>query len=323
MGAGSQWFVAIVIFLLVGGAATFYIRSVLLRREEAAAGIDALAAMSWREFIRLVLESLERRGYQRVDGEDAPTRDSEYLLLRDDRRWLMSCKHGSAYVLGAAAVEELANDLRLSSATGGLLVTQGRIAEDAHGLARLRQIELLDGPTLWPQVRELLPAEQLALIRASSAQRTRKYLLLAWLTGLLAAAAALLMFPDPAPAPQATAGSTPAPATPATTRSPPAASAQAGADAPIGELPPIPDEATLEQQRKDVANAISTLPMVDRATWPTRSTIEIHLLETESDAVAAICPLMERYPGLATSRIQLTPPEGSEAPVRFRQCRTY
>lgn len=320
MGAGSQWFVAIAIFLLVGGTATFYIRSVLLRRDEAAAGIVALAAMSWREFIRLVLESLERRGYQRLGGEDAPSRDGEYLLLRDDRRWLMSCKHGSAYVLGAGAVEELANDLRLSSATGGLLVTQGRIGEDAHGLARLRQIELLDGPTLWPQVRELLPAEHLARIRAGSGQRARRYLLLAWLVGLLAAAAALLMLPDPTPAPPATAGGAPAPAAAPIA---PTAPVPAGADVPVEELPPIPDEATLEQQRKDVANAISTLPMVDRATWPTRSTIEIHLLETESDAMAAICPLMERYPGLAASRIQLTPPEGSEAPVRFRQCRAY
>jgi restriction system protein len=63
--------------------------------------------------------------------------------------------------------------------------------------------------------------------------------------------------------------------------------------------------------------------MVDRAVWTTQSTLEVFLLETDSDAIPSICPLVERYPALASSRIQLTPPPGSQAPVRFRQCRVY
>lgn len=315
MGAGSQWFVAIAILLLIGGAGTFYIRSVLLRRDEAATGIAALAAMSWREFIRLVLASLQRRGYQRITGDDTPSREGEYLLERDGRRWLMSCKHGSAYLLGAAAVGELADGLRLSSATGGLLVTQGRIAEEAHGLARLRHIELLDGPTLWPQVRDLMSAEHLAQVHAGAEKRVRKHIMLAWLAGLTAATSALVLLPDPAPADVGIPRNPPAPVA----RSAPAEQTPAA----VADIAAIPDEATLEVQRKDVANAISTLPMVDRAIWPTRSTLEVFLLETKSDAVGMICPLMERYPGLAASRIQLTPPKDSQAPVRFRQCRTY
>ncbi|MDQ3494421.1 MAG: restriction endonuclease [Pseudomonadota bacterium] len=317
MGAGVQWFAAILVLLLVGGAATFYIRTVLLRGHEAAAGIAALSAMTWRDFIHLVLESLTRRGYRRVGGDDAPTRDGEYLLVRDGERWLMSCKHGSAYVLGAVAVTELADDLRLSSATGGLLVTQGRIAEDAHGIARLRHIELLDGPTLWPRVRDLIPPDQLAQMRGEAKRRTRTLTLLAWLAALLAAGGVIVMMPQAAPTPEGAALPANAPAP--VTRSVP----QAPTGDVVEDITPMPDEATLELQRKDVANAISTLPMVDRATWPTRSTLEVFLLETQSDAVALICPLMERYPGLAASRIQLTPPQGSQAPVRFRQCRVY
>lgn len=317
MGTGVQWFAAIVVLVLIGGGATFYIRTVFLRRHEAAAGIAALSAMTWRDFVHLVLESLTRRGYRRVGGDDAPTRDGEYLLVRDGERWLMSCKHGSAYVLGASTVTELADDLRLSSATGGLLVTQGRIAADAHGIAKLRHIELLDGPTLWPRVRDLMPADQLAEIRSQANGRTRKLTLLAWLGALLAASGVLALMPQPATTPEAVPRPAAAPA--AGTRNvqqPPAAEV-------AGDITPMPDEATLELQRKDVANAISTLPMVDRAIWPTRSTLEVFLLETQSDAVSVICPLMERYPGLAASRIQLTPPEGSQAPVRFRQCRIY
>jgi hypothetical protein len=317
VGAGIQWFAAILILLFVGGAATFYIRTVLLRGHEAAAGIDALSAMTWRDFIHLVLESLTRRGYRRVGGDDTPTRDGEYLLVRDGERWLMSCKHGSAYVLGAAAVSELAEDLRLSSATGGLLVTQGRIAEEAHGVARLRNIELLDGPTLWPRVRDLIPPDQLAEIRGEAQRRTRKMTLLAWLVALLAAGGAIMMMPKASPTPEV--APFPAIAPSAVSHSVP----QPRAGDAVEDFAPMPDEALLELQRKDVANAISTLPMVDSVAWPTRSTLEVFLLETETDAMALICPLMERYPGLAASRIQLTPPQGSQVPVRFRQCRAY
>ena len=41
------------------------------------------------------------------------------------------------------------------------------------------------------------------------------------------------------------------------------------------------------------------------------------------DIEAALCPLLERYPELAASRVQLQPPPGSQKPVRFRQCRSY
>jgi hypothetical protein len=41
------------------------------------------------------------------------------------------------------------------------------------------------------------------------------------------------------------------------------------------------------------------------------------------DVLLEICPLLERYPALAASRVQLTPPPGDSAQVRFRQCRAY
>jgi len=43
----------------------------------------------------------------------------------------------------------------------------------------------------------------------------------------------------------------------------------------------------------------------------------------EGDAFSRICPLVERYDELASSRIQLTPPPESGRNVRFRQCRSY
>jgi hypothetical protein len=314
----SHWVVSFFVFLLVGGGATFYVRNMLLRRDEAAAGIVALAAMSWREFVHLVLEALARRGYARVVDRTAPSSDGEYALARDGQRYLMSCKHGSTFVLGIAVVNELANDIRLGNAAGGLLVTQGHFAEEARKPAKLQRIELLDGATLWPEVRDIIAPERLAAIRAGAEQRARQRVLFAWLVALVAGIAVFFILPRPD-------ASADTPIVPVATQpaASPSASPESGDADADQQAPEATDEATLEQQRKDVANAISTLPMVDRAAWSTQSTLEVFLLETETDAVPYICPLMERYPSLASSRLQLTPPQDSQTPVRFRQCRSY
>src|SRR3546814_14889662 len=89
------------------------------------------------------------------------------------------------------------------------------------------------------------------------------------------------------------------------------------------DLPAPDDTSTLEQQREDVADTVSTLPMVDRAVWSTQSTLQVFLLDGRGNAFDHIFPPVVRYDALASSRIQLTPPPGSEPPTRFRQCRTY
>ncbi len=83
------------------------------------------------------------------------------------------------------------------------------------------------------------------------------------------------------------------------------------------------DPAQLEQRRRETANAISTLFGVDRALWSTPSTLLVYLNSEDADPVSELCPLLERYPELAASRVQLQPPAGSKKPVRFKQCRTY
>ncbi|HST45674.1 MAG TPA: restriction endonuclease, partial [Luteimonas sp.] len=181
MNAAAAWILAVVVVLSVGGLATAYIRTVLLQRDATAAGIVALSGMSWREFMRIVLEALATRRYARVVDRDTPGSDSDYVLARDGDHWLLSCKHGGAFVLGNSAVNELASNIRLQGAAGGLLVTQGQIAAEARAPAKLQHIELLDGPTLWPEVRHLIPATQLAEITAGAAQRARQRTLLAWL----------------------------------------------------------------------------------------------------------------------------------------------
>ncbi|MBP6799479.1 MAG: restriction endonuclease, partial [Luteimonas sp.] len=295
--------------------------------------IVALSGVSWRTFIHMVLDALSRRGFERVVDSDTASGDSDFVLEHHGERHLLSCKHGSAFVLGRLTVNELANDINLNNAAGGFLLTQGRITDDARPVAALQRIELLDGPTLWPQLRDFLPAEQLAGIRAKAAQLARQRVLSSWLIALLAGVAVFLMLPDapPEPKPAPIAAAAPpaatqpeaavAGATPTQGPAPTATAAQAD-NAPPAD-PAATEAESVEQQRTDVARAISTLPDVDRAIWSSESTLQVFLLEIDGDAFARICPLIERYDELASSRIQLTPPQGSDARVRFRQCRSY
>lgn len=314
------WTLPVAIAVLVGVAGTMYFRTVVMRRDETAAGIAMLSAMSWREFIHLVLDALGRRGYARVIDRETASGDDDHTLSRNGRHWLLSCKHGSAYVLGNASVLELASRIRLANAAGGILVTQGRIADEARPGAALQHIELLDGPSLWPELRELIDPARLADIRVKAEAKARQRTLLSWLLALVAGIATFMMLPDHSRRIDATSPGTAAAR--ATSRTP--AADQAPSDAAQEASIPAPaDAATLEQQRKDVAEAISTLPMVDRAIWSTQSTIQVYLLDTSTDAMTAICPLLLRYEALAPSRVQLTPPPGSSALTRFRQCRSY
>ena len=314
MTESAHWIITLAVAILIGVAGTLYFRLVVMRRDETAAGLAALAAMSWRDFIHLVLDAMGRRGYSRVFDRQAPSGDDDYTLEREGKHYLLSCKHGSAFVLGGGQVAELGNAIRLANAAGGILATQGSIAAEARPAARMQRIELLDGPTLWPELRDLIDAGQRAGILSGAAAKARQRTLLSWLLALVAGLAVFLSLPSPAPETEA---SSPA-AVPAQHSSTPAPAA-APAPAPVREDP----GETLERQRQDIAEAVSTLPMVDRAVWSTQSTLQVYLLDTQSDAFAQICPLLLRHDALASSRVQLTPPPGSSAQTRFRQCRSY
>ncbi len=314
MGTGTILAIAIIAALVIGAAASYYFWFVQKARDESAAGIVALSALSWRVFIHMVLDALGRRGYQRVVDKEDPSGDRDYILQREGQHWLLSCKHGSAFVLGKPVVLDLANEIRLKSASGGFLLTQGKILPEAQAVAGQQRIELLDGQALWPELRDLIPEDRRKAILTPASDRARQRILLSWLLALLVGVALFLLLPK-APASAAAASSV----VDATGQAPaPAAPAPDAAEAPTEITPEI-----LARQREDVLRALSTLPDVDRVAWSSQSTLQVELLRIDGDAFSRICPLMERYPAVATSRIQLTPPPGSGAMVRFRQCRTF
>ncbi len=323
MGGWAGWLFPVLSVLVIGVPASLYLQRVRLPREEAAAGVAALSGMRWRDFIHLVLDALIRRGYERTFEASEPGDEGEYVLERDGQRYLLSSKHGATYVLGSTAIAEFANAIRMRNLAGGLLVTPGQFAPEALPLARAQRIELLDGPTLWPELRLLMPEEQRAAISAPSQARARQQVLLAWGFGLVMGALLFVVMQrrdaGDVAAPAASAASVPVVAPRAKITPLPAATT-----APQTSNAPAPDDqAALQRRRKAVAEAISSLPMVGTATWETQSTLLVELVDDRSDALPAICPLLARYDELAAARLQLQPPAGSTKPVRFVQCRAF
>src|SRR5690606_11831758 len=103
-----QWFLAILVALAAGGPATWLARGPLPRRDGDTAGLAALAAMSWRDFLKLVLEALSRRGFRHVAERGAVATEGDCTLVRNGDARLLAAKHGRAFVLGRAAVDDLA-----------------------------------------------------------------------------------------------------------------------------------------------------------------------------------------------------------------------
>jgi hypothetical protein len=305
------WPLAAVVCVALGAGATRLLRRMRLPREETAAGIAALAGMRWRDFMHLVLAAMNQRGYERVFEPGAGGNESDFLLERDGQRWLLSCKHGMAYVLGSTSIAEFAREMRMRGATGGLLVTPGRFADEAHALANAQRIELLDGPALWPEVKRLLPPEEREHILAPTLATSRRETGFAWAGAIATGLLVGLLLQRLAP------------------REPEAAVATAAHRAPVPVAPAIAapaiptDPVELQRRRQDVATAVSTVRGVDKALWTTHSTLLVYLAQDLPDPMGDICPLLERYDELAASRVQLQPPAGSERPVRFRQCRAY
>jgi hypothetical protein len=318
VGAWSGWIIPIIAALLVGATATFYLQKVRLPREETQAGIAALAGMRWRDYIHLVLAALNRRGYERVFEADANSDEGDYLLDRGGQSWLLSSKHGSAYVLGSTAIAEFANAIRMRGAVGGLLVTSGQFAPEAKSLAAAQRIELLDGPALWPELKPLLPDTQRQTVFAPAQARAKRHVAMAWFASFVFGMLLLTVFRQQSP--NADSGVEPTPRAARSTAAP-GMRAQPRSMGDIAQAPTDPAE--LKQRRETVAEAISTLPHVDRAVWSTQSTLLVYLLDEQGEPKHDICPLLEQYVELAASRIQMEPPPGSTRPVRFVQCRAF
>ncbi|WP_313218754.1 restriction endonuclease [Stenotrophomonas sp.] len=334
-----SWILALLLALIVWFLATAYFWLIKRKRKETQLGLNALAGMHWREFSLIVRRAMhEQRGLQDVPDEAVDSREprSDFLMHDGPQRWLLSCKHGRAYRIGTAAVNELGAAARLAGARGGILITEGKVERDGRIAAEKQSVEVLDGPLLWPLLKPYLPGDMEARVEAGARGEALRRISIAALgaatLGLMVglgsltagletewaddetAAAAPAAAKAPAPA-----GTQPTPATPA-----PAAPETAGraADAAPPAMEANPDDATLDRYQQELSRNVASRPGVASGIWLTRQTLAINRTG-EIDAIwPLICEEVTRYPALRTVRIQLNPRPGVDEPVRWRQCTT-
>ncbi len=307
------WLCGLAVALLTGVAVSAYLWWIRRRKDEIAAGLHALSGLRWREFSRLVLSALERRGMVVVAAAPDETRDPRgiFPLTRDGQSWLLSCKHGSAYRIGAAPVEELAASVRLGNAAGGILATEGQLEQEGRVAAQGHNIEVLDGPHLWDELAPLVETDLREQIVGQAAARAKRHIAIGWLGSVTLGA---LVATALANAGLDTGDS--APAAPAAAQKPAAAAAT---DVVAYHEP---TEAEMQEQRLAVSRALSGTPGVVRGFWQTRLTLVVDYQGDETEVWPRICQQVELYPALRTVRVQLNPPAGSAEPVRWRQCKT-
>ncbi|WP_369916476.1 restriction endonuclease [Xanthomonas sp. NCPPB 3005] len=322
-------------------AATLYLWVVRRRENETTAGLHALAGLHWRDFSRMVRRAMreQRDLHDAVADEDVSQEpQSDFVMTRGDARWLLSCKHGRAYRIGSAAVNELGAAARLMGAQGGILVTEGKVQRDGIAAADKQSVEILDGRRIWPMLKRYLPSELEDGVIGASRRRAQRHTAIAALAaltlGLLVGLGglALQQRSDDATsvaAPHSPAAPAPAaPPAPGTTpvAAPAAAAAAAAAAASVTEAPPAsadPDPATEAEYRHSVSKALASTPGVIRGIWQTQMTLVIDRSDDDAQVWPRICKEVERYPSLRTVRIQLNPRPDRDEPVRWRQCRTF
>jgi hypothetical protein len=316
------WLFGSVITLLVGAATTAYLWLIRRRDDETAAGLLALAGMRWRDFSRLILEAMELRGLERIPAanEDNQEHSASFLLSGQGKQLLLACKHGSAYRIGSAAVDEFASEIRLRGVQGGILVTEGVLDKGGVEKAGRYNIEVIDGPLLWPTVKPMVEGNLQRRIAGNASARARRHIGIAWLGAVTLGLASALAFPGSlapvsgAPvlsAPTASSSKPPAVPSPAATAPKPA---------PVPPAPTTVTDADTEKHRAEISRKLSRTPGIIRGVWISRSTLSVDRAVAEDAAWPLVCDQLKAYPDLELTRVQMNPPQGSAEQVRWRQC---
>jgi hypothetical protein len=337
-----SWILALLLALIVWTLCAAWFWLVKRRRKETRLGLNALAGMHWRDFSEIVRRAMrEQRGLQDVPGELDDRREprSDFLMQDDQQqRWLLSSKHGRAYRIGTAAVNELGAAARLAGARGGILITEGTVERDGRTAAEKQGVEVLDGHLLWPLLQPYLPGDMESRVKTAARREAIRRISIAALgsltLGLLVGMGYLTSRMDQArvaqaepPAPAQAAPPAPAEPTPSPTAAVPAPAGSTAA-APAAGTPSIlgadadPDPATLARYQKELARTLATQPGVLSAFWLTRQTLAVNRSDEIDTIWPRVCTEVKRYPSLRTVRIQLNPRLGVDEPVRWRQCAT-
>jgi restriction system protein len=109
----------------------------------------AIAAMSCREFERMIGETFRRRGFHVAGfGMRAAFGAADLALLKSGERFLVHCRDWRKQEIGKLAVRELSTALEAVGARGGYVLTAGSFTREACEFARGTRIELIGGKRL-------------------------------------------------------------------------------------------------------------------------------------------------------------------------------
>lgn len=329
-----SWFLALALALPLCFLSAAYLWFSQRRKTEAANGVRALAGMRWLDFSHIVRRAMrEQRGMQDlpVSPEDDRGPSTDFVMLRNGERWLLSCKHGQAYRPGSAAVNELGAALRLAGARGGILITEGEVKRDGLLAAEKQSIEVLDARHLWTFLKPYVPAQIEAdvtgVARRDALRRIGISALASLTLGLLVGMGYLTSTVGTADSDVKTATAViPARSPVLATAAEPAPGAAVVADPiPAAAQPEVVqdlDEATLREYQQAVSRALALTPGVTSGIWITQQTLAVDRTGDDAATWAQICKEVQRFPALRTVRIQLNPRPGSNEQVRWRQCST-
>ena len=132
-----------------------------------AATLEAVAAMSWRDFAAAIEAAYSRDGYAvtRLPGPAA-----DFAVQKAARTTLVSCKRWKAASVGTEALRELANAQRAIDASASQVISLGETSDAARRYAAERGIQIVQGAAL----AQLLQGIPLAAPAAPTAKATRR-----------------------------------------------------------------------------------------------------------------------------------------------------
>jgi restriction system protein len=120
----------------------------ILRDGSRRAGTDPaveIRGMKWANVQLLLAEAFRLDGFlvKEIGGESA-----DMVLVKDERVYLVDCRHWCAHEVGANAAGQLYGAMGRLDAKGGFVVTAGKYTPDALEFARGLNVELIAGREL-------------------------------------------------------------------------------------------------------------------------------------------------------------------------------
>jgi restriction system protein len=114
---------------------------------------NSLEKMSWQDFEYLVGEYFRRREFTVEETKSGADGGVDLIATKGRDKYLIQCKHWTAYKVGVNVVRELLGVMVGVGATGGFVVTSGGFTKDAIDFSKSNNINLLDGRELFKNIK--------------------------------------------------------------------------------------------------------------------------------------------------------------------------